>query len=189
LFQFDTKKYPADVQALLSTERICELGPGRENDEALPMLEALSQDSFQDGVADRQMAQCCISGLWLLHDYLDRSHTISQDIDSAAGSYWHAIMHRREPDYSNSKYWFRRVGDHPAFATLAAVVESIPSTDAAIAEFGLLKNGDWDAFAFVDACQSVAKWPDAGKTRVLQEIAQAEWRILFDYCYNRAVDG
>ena len=189
MFQFDTKKYPADLQALLSTERICDLGPGRENKGALPRLKALSLDAFADGVSDRQMAQCCISGLWLLHDYLDRSHTISQDIDSAEGSYWHAIMHRREPDYSNSKYWFRRVGDHPTFATLAAAVENIPATDAVIAEYRLIEEGNWDAFAFVDACQSAARRPDADKTRVLQKIAQAEWRILFDYCYNQAVNG
>src|ERR1041384_5983899 len=51
-------------------------------------------------------------GLYLRFNFLDKSHTVSQGIHSVEGSYWHAIMHRREPDYSNSKYWYRRVPAH-----------------------------------------------------------------------------
>ena len=61
-------------------------------------------------LADRDMARACLCGLWLAHNYLDESHRISQEIENPTGSFWHAIMHRREGDYSNSKYWFRRVG-------------------------------------------------------------------------------
>ena len=35
--------------------------------------------------------------LW--HDHLDESHTVSQNIGSIDGSFLHAMMHRREPDY------------------------------------------------------------------------------------------
>jgi hypothetical protein len=55
-----------------------------------------------------------LSALWLWHDYLDESHIISQKIDTPTGSFWHAIMHRREGDFSNSKYWYARCADHPA---------------------------------------------------------------------------
>lgn len=54
------------------------------------------------------------SALWLYIDELDRSHKVSQGIEDATGSFWHGIMHRREGDFSNSHYWFRKVGDHPA---------------------------------------------------------------------------
>src|SRR4051794_12932746 len=40
--------------------------------------------------------QAMLAGLWLYHDWLDSSHTISQALPSATGSFWHAIMHRRE---------------------------------------------------------------------------------------------
>src|SRR5687768_16281564 len=41
-------------------------------------------------------AKALLAALWLLHDFLDESHTISQGLNSPTGSYWHAIMHRRE---------------------------------------------------------------------------------------------
>src|SRR5215207_7144377 len=100
---FDPTAYPP-VFAVLWTGRIPELGPGKPNESARTGLSALSLDSFPT-VRDREAAIGCISGLWLLHDFLDESHTISQDLPGWIGSYWHGIMHRREPDAGNAKYW------------------------------------------------------------------------------------
>jgi hypothetical protein len=52
-------------------------------------LAALDDAAF-GRVADRDMAACCRSGLWLAFNFLDESHRISQDIDTPTGSYWHA---------------------------------------------------------------------------------------------------
>src|SRR6056297_3123890 len=78
----------------------------------------------------------CLSGLWLLAGELDRSHTISQDLPAAEGSFWHGIMHRREADFSNAKYWFRRVGSHPVSDRLAEMASDVYD----------------DPCSFVDAC-------------------------------------
>ena len=58
------------------------------------------------------------AALWLYADDLDRSHRICQQIDDATGSFWHGIMHRREGDFDNSRYWFNKVGDHPAISLI-----------------------------------------------------------------------
>lgn len=108
------------------------------------------------------------AGLLLRIDDLDGSHTLSQSIETATGSYWHGIMHRREPDYSNAGYWFRRVGRHPVFAQLAEAV-------ASFAPAGLVGSGGWDPFAFTRACEQGV--PD----EVLRRIQLVEMELLLRY--------
>jgi len=187
-FSFDPTAYGPAVEALIAAASLCELGPGSPNRVVAADLRALDEAVVfgSKTVSNRDMAACCISGLWLLHNYLDDSHTISQDIHTTTGSYWHGIMHRREPDFSNAKYWFRRVGDHEIFPILkdaAAEVARDSSIDKG-SEF-LAKQTKWDAFAFVDLCESATR----GKTdeTLPRQVAQLEWQILFDYCFKRAI--
>ncbi len=43
-------------------------------------------------VRSHDAANAMLAGLWLWHDALDESHTISQSLLTATGSFWHAIM-------------------------------------------------------------------------------------------------
>ena len=67
---------------------------GRGNDAGRRLIAALRPDELlvrpPAGRADAGPA--LLAGLWLLHDWLDDSHTFSQGIGSATGSYWHAHM-------------------------------------------------------------------------------------------------
>ena len=186
---FQPANYGSVIEELLSSERLPELGPGRPDPTAGKRLRSLSAEDLFPGleVRDASMAACCLSGLWLWFDYLDESHTISQSISNASGSYWHGIMHRREPDYSNAKYWFRRVGTHPIDSTFSKVVAAWTADHPAAADLPpWAAGGDWDAFAFVDACQQVNRTGSSAEADCRQ-VQRLEWQVLFDFCYRNAV--
>lgn len=158
---------PERVSDLITQQAFDQYTISKPSHEFQSRLDELSiNDIFADQISDRDMAGCCLSGLWLLHNFLDRSHEISQQIDSAEGSFWHAIMHRLEGDFGNSKYWYRRVGDHPVFNAMSP-------------------KGDWDPFIFVDECESAQRSGGAAATSVHQT-AVIEWKSLFEFCFNRA---
>jgi hypothetical protein len=117
--------------------------------------------------------------LWL-HGFLDESHSIAQGIESPEGSYWHALMHRSEGDFCNSKYWYRRVGRHAIFPDLlnaARQLEISPHSTLAV----IHEVSDWDPFRLVDAIEQAARRET--KDRVLvQAIAQDEYNLLMSYC-------
>lgn len=168
------EKYGELIRGILLPERVMELGPGRPNLPLRPRLLSLTPELlFPDRrVIDPNLARCCIAGLWLYHDFLDESHRISQDIATVEGSYWHGMMHRREPDAWNSKYWFRRVGQHPIFAGLAQQAATVGYT--------------WRSpFDFIDDCE---RWRGTGSAEetTLRQVQAIEWRLLFDYCWHGA---
>ncbi len=105
------------------------------------------------------------AGLWLYVDELDRSHRISQRIDTPTGSYWHAIMHRLEGDFSNSHYWLRKTGRHPA-------MDEVDVTG--------LKVVSYDPGKLVDA--AAAAWAEGQAPGDLIILQRREWWALFAWC-------
>ena len=90
-------------------------------------------------------------GLHLLNDDLAVSHRLAQVHEGEPlADYWHAIIHRREGDYGNSRYWFGRVGRSPL---LVEVYGPDPGAPA----------------AFVERCRAVGRGRDAELERFQQD--------------------
>lgn len=170
------------------------LGRGSPNEAARRSLGRLSVESLFEGrrIVDRDAAQGCLAGLWLWNDCLEESHAVSQAIDTPEGSWWHGIMHRREGDFGNAKYWFRRVGDHRLYPALAEAARRISGSGSdtgadRLASGSVWDRSGWDPFGFVDLCEAITRDRSADD-RDARAIAAEEWRLLFRHCAALALD-
>ncbi|WP_269536936.1 hypothetical protein [Cerasicoccus fimbriatus] len=167
---FNPDDYGPVLAEWLRIKHPVNLGPGQPDESLRTRLGELTIDhAFAHAeVRDAEMAKACLSGVLLRLDFLDESHTISQGIDNSTGSFWHGIMHRREPDYGNGKYWFRSVGRHPVLAKLA---------------------NEYPGFTAEGFIDEVARCTGTGVTdeQRCQQIQQREFELLFDFSYRGAV--
>lgn len=161
---------------------------GAGNPNAYNDLKQLSPDNvLSKNPANRDEAAALLSGLWLWHDCLDESHKVSQQLQTASGSFWHAIMHRREGDFSNSQYWYARCQNHPALQTIAAQANDVINPFPADKQILKLTIHGWNCDAFVDLVEDVYDKPDDPRHKLAVALQQLEWRILFDHCMRAAV--
>ncbi len=132
-------------------------------------------------VVNANEAAGVLSALWLRHDWLDESHTIAQGIERATGSFWHAIMHRREGDFSNSKYWYARCRNHPALTDLARIAAASET-----AAGRRVTAGGWNPDALVDLAEAAHRGDDAAMPAAIA-LQRLEWRVLFERTVRAAV--
>jgi hypothetical protein len=156
--------------------------------EAQDILESLKPADVVAGqVRSMSDAACLVSGLWLWHDFLEPSHLISQGIETPAGSLMHAIMHRREGDFSNAKYWLRQAGTHPAFESIRAKADAMINTlPADKLLFKLTANG-WNPAAFVDFCEAAHSQPTSDRYLTAVTLQKIEWLTLMEHTARAAV--
>jgi hypothetical protein len=182
---FDPAAYGPVLAKLLQPQRLPALAVEPPDPAWHGPLQALEQEAafapFR--IRDASMAAACRAGLWLLFDFFDQAHQQSQDLDTPEGSYWHALVHRREPDFDNARYWFRRVGRHPIFAALHDEAARLAAAEPHPAAGFLSTHKAWDPFAFVALGQSTAALgPDA--VLLCRRVQLCEWQLLFDYCHQ-----
>ena len=104
------------------------------------------------------------AGLYLLNDDLPRAHALAQSVEgNPLGDYWHAIIHRREGDYDNARYWFGRVGPEPI---LAQIYGHEPGA----------------AHKMVEHCRKVGRGPDAD----LEQFQRDEMAQLLAFAHEHA---
>ncbi len=143
-------------------------------------------DLIAGAVADRNEASALLSALWLQFDWLDQSHRISQSIDTPTGSFWHAIMHRREGDFSNSKYWYARCANHPAIPLIAAQASRLVNSMPADKSLLRLISTSWNPNAFVDLVEAVHDRPADPRHELAVALQRLEWATLFQHCTRGA---
>ena len=175
------------VGAWPSVNRFPAAGPGnRETNFGL--VPAVVESAANAVLADLKLSsaerRCVTSGVLLLWDFLDASHEISQTMEGRGtpqtADYWHAIMHRREPDAGNASYWFRRVGSHPAFDGLSEKIESwMVETGADDQERDLARqtvflNGRFDPSAMIELSQQALRKPGQLEDRTLRRVQYFE---------------
>lgn len=176
-----------DLKALLETEQPAHIGP-ESRPGALPIVELGERldRALKDMRITPSLGRLLRSLVYLWHDHMDESHRIAQEIETNDGSLIHGMLHRREPDYSNAKYWFRRVGSHPSFLTLAIragdLLEHRGETDL---HSRLLPNKMWDPFAFIDTVEDAEAGQFRGKLPILEEVQKIEFECLLENLVNR----
>lgn len=176
----DWSRRATEFLSLVRTPDLPDLGPSVR----VSRQDATELESRVEGFCERcsvqgEVRECLRSAALLWHDHLELSHTLAQGIASSDGSFLHGIMHRREPDYGNAGYWFRRVGDHRTYGVLATAVgeylEKEGETELARA---LVPEGRWDALAMVHACAAVARRANRVREAHLREVQRLEFEVL-----------
>jgi hypothetical protein len=155
---------PADLIAALAWTALGDdgsLGPGLvQGKPPRPGLsQALSETTFSAVFprVSETSRLALLAGLLQVLDFWDSSHTAAQRADDLGerdfSAYWHGIAHRREPDAGNATYWFRRVGRHPVFSSLAAAALPLleEHNNPALSR-SLIDNGQWNSFAMIELC-------------------------------------
>lgn len=174
----------ASLRNLFATPTPPELGPGpRPGVTALGALQAAVDHALAERTTSPARHDALRALVLLWHDYHDASHKLVQDGATVDDSYVHGIVHRREPDFGNAKYWFHRVGRHAAFGELAKQVHSLlKARGESGLETRLLPRAQWDAFAFIDACEEAAgRSGDEAQRELLREIQRIEFTVLLEH--------
>src|SRR5947209_1350888 len=163
-----------DLSHFLATDELAGLGPGpRASVQPQPLLEEQVQTLLKPSGLSHEHQELILALVLLWHDHLDAAHVIAQNVEGPDGAFVHGIMHRREPDFGNAAYWFRRVGRHGAFGTIATQAGALLSGSRPELATKLVPDGNWDPFAFIEAC-SRAKGAEP-EQRLLRQIQRIEF--------------
>ncbi len=115
-------------------------------------------------------------GLFYAIDALHEAHALFQDAPGDLGAYWHAMLHRREGDFENARYWYRRAGVLPCFAGL--------HREASQFSADLARQENWDPYLLTGACEQ-ARFGAEETVRELVRLQRVEFEGVFDYTWRQ----
>jgi hypothetical protein len=148
---FDPRAYGSEVAAILNL--------GEDGRRPMPLAAdgCVSEDArtlIREAGAQRlfprsRAPEAALSGLYLYFGCWKKAHETAQEITTPEGCYWHAIVHRQEPDAGNSAFWFRRTGPHAIF----------PALREAAAGIGIDTGPVWEPETFIGFCERARQSP------------------------------
>ena len=160
-------------------------------------IAALPLPELAGGRADGPDCAAALTALLhLWNDSLDAAHDRVQHLATPTGSALHGIMHRREGDFDNAKYWFRRAGDHPAWHGLqsraaAWLKEAAASRGWPAGAIGqgfrtIASQGMWNPYLFTDLAAMADGRDEAdGAVSMLVELQVQELVAFLRYLESR----
>jgi hypothetical protein len=170
------------INALLPDAMATLVSPPKNEQIAGEIVQLLEAILRQNPSGPGQRIDLIHAGLRMLADDLDTAHQICQDIPTSLGSAWHAVMHRREGDFSNSKYWWRRASDlswrMPDNTTLHLHLHAqLSKVPPQLAKWRDSLQSGYDPAYFVDLVEE--HYNDRAISPVLVTVQRAEWQSLF----------
>ena len=112
------------------------------------------------------------AALWLYVDDLDAAHEPAQSLATPTASLLHAVVHRREGDFNNALYWYRKAGNHGALGAIDLTGGGAGSGTEVAA---------YNPVRFVERVQTAQANNDLTNP-ALVSIQHKEWRAIFDHC-------
>lgn len=131
-------------------------------------------------------AQVMVALVLIARGALDAAHDIVGELGCSEATYAHAMIHRREgqatgeaglPGYSNSRYWFVNLGDHPLFPAVQEFAAAHPACPR-----HLRARAEWNPAMFVGLCDKIDTSQAEEGLAFCIAVQQREWEMLFDYC-------
>ena len=132
----------------------------------LPPLvpECVFDDALTEEIEAVAQSAALKVGLYVLNDDLAAGHALAQRLEGdPLADYWHAIIHRREGDYGNARYWFGHVTSEPILVQVYGTDPNAPN-------------------AFVERCRAVGQ----GRNADLEEFQRDEIARLLAYTQERS---
>lgn len=158
-------------------ERLLPLEPGHPV--AIQSIREASEESLLGGAmpAEPEYPRMIRAGLLYAYDALRESHRILQEIGSAEASYWHGMIHRREGDFENARYWFRRTGVLPAYSEMHMRASAFSPLMA--------RQQNWDPYPLVGECEQ-ARFGGDVNTPELVALQKIEFEVMFAQLWRGA---